>query len=791
MSILPIDNLNKYTGGGKAYGISLLKSYSMNTPLTFLVREYNEPALIKFLDSLPSDLNLAVRSSAVDEDGPDLSFAGQYESILNLHSKKETLSAIRKCLNENGNNKNSTSYKKQLNSKIKSKLFVLLQEMVNVDISGVVFTADPVENRRDTISITITNGLGDKLMGGMEDGEQITFLKHNCEKVESRLIPKKQLYQLINEAKTIENQFGKPVDLEWAIDKSGRLWWLQLRPITSLAQANLNELDNKPLYKKPIYTRGNIGEMMPGPVTPLTLSTFAKAIDRGLQVFYDKTGSQEGICSEMLFVHSYYNHLFFDMHRLYESVRRVGISKKENIDFSIVGHEVENVEVEKNVKRFRAVYNSLLMIKYIKGARKSWKRLRRLNNRFRLSCPDNIEDCYYLIHDKLYVLNKAYGLHYVTSSQSGALYAALLAIFADGKAPQIQHHQMANSLFSDIPDVESAEVIKSLDNLARTLPEDPLYKSRFVEAETSKALEYLEKTGPEKLRNMWEGFIKRHGHRCVREAEMFEKEWAADPSQIIELLKVKSSTAFQPPINGKHKANSHETDELNGLKKLGLNYLLPKARKAVARREQTKAWSIRVQNEFKSSYRHLANLLVNKNLLFDKDHIFFLTHEEIGHLIIDENKKHWMKLARDRYNLYPEMKKLQFNDLIYGIPFPVEMDKTEEKPVDGKLHGIPVSRGEIISKVRIVNEIADAYKLKKGEIMVAKFTDVGWTPYYGLISGLITEIGSPLSHGAVVAREYGLPAIVSLKGATSLLKTGQKIKMDAVKGTVEILNDNE
>ncbi|NOY51265.1 MAG: hypothetical protein GXO88_11990 [Chlorobi bacterium] len=791
MSILPIDNLSKYTGGGKAYGISLLKSYSMNIPLTFLVRKYDEAALIRFLDSLPHDLELAVRSSAIDEDGPDLSFAGQYESILNLRTKKETLSAIRKCLNNNGYRKQAASYKKQLSSKTKSKLFVLLQEMVNADISGVIFTADPVENRRDKISINITSGLGDKLMGGMEDGEQLTFLKHNCKAVESRLIPKKQFQQLIKEAKIIEKHFGKPADLEWAIDKSGRIWWLQLRPITSLAKVNLNELDNKPYYRRPIYTRGNIGEMMPGPVTPLTLSTFAKAIDRGLQVFYYKTGAQDGIYDKMLFIHSFYNHLFFDIHRLYESARRVGISKKENIDLSIVGREVENIKVEKTVKKLRASYNSLLMIKYINSAKKSWKKLRRLNKRFKLLCPDDIVDCYDLINDKLAVLSKAYGLHYVTSSQSGALYSAILAIFADGKMPQSRHQRMASSLFSDIPDVESAEVIKSLDEIARVLPEDSLYKSEFVEAKIPAALEYIEKTGPEKLRKLWAEFIERHGHRCVREAEMFEKEWAADPSQIIELLKVKSQHNFPPPFNSKNKTDNPEAGKLKGFKKLILSFILPKARKAVARREQTKAWSIKVQNEFKLSYRHLAELLIKKNLLFDKDHIFFLTHEEIGQLIVNEDKKHWMRLARDRYKLYPEMKKLQFDDLVYGIPFPVDDEKAPEVSVNGKLHGIPVSRGNIISEVRIVNEISDANKLKKGEIMVARFTDVGWTPYYGLISGLITEIGSPLSHGAVVAREYGLPAIVSLKDATSLLKTGQKIKMDAVKGTVEILTNNE
>jgi pyruvate,water dikinase len=99
-----------------------------------------------------------------------------------------------------------------------------------------------------------------------------------------------------------------------------------------------------------------------------------------------------------------------------------------------------------------------------------------------------------------------------------------------------------------------------------------------------------------------------------------------------------------------------------------------------------------------------------------------------------------------------------------------------------------VSQGVVVGKVRIVNSLADASSLKKGEIMVARYTDIGWTPFFSIISGLITEIGSPLSHGAVVAREYGIPAIVSMKGALQNLETGQKIKLDAVKGEVVIMS---
>lgn len=105
-------------------------------------------------------------------------------------------------------------------------------------------------------------------------------------------------------------------------------------------------------------------------------------------------------------------------------------------------------------------------------------------------------------------------------------------------------------------------------------------------------------------------------------------------------------------------------------------------------------------------------------------------------------------------------------------------------PADGCLSGVPVSNGECEGVVRIVHSAEDANKLQKGEIMVARFTDIGWTPYYSVVNGLITEIGSSLSHGAVVAREYGLPTIVNVKGATKVLKDGDRIVMDASRGRI-------
>ena len=794
MSIIPIEKLSDGTGGGKAQGLALLTSFNKKIPLTFVITENDRDAVKALLETFPKGIKLAVRSSAEGEDGANLSFAGQYNSFLNLSAKAEVLEAVDKCF-RSIDEQTVSSYKENFNA-AGSGMNVLIQEMVDVKASGVLFTADPVNNRFDRINMTIVRGVGEKLMSGEVNGENIGFYKQDKTLPKSEILSGELLEQLVLQAKEIEQSYGKPADLEWAIDNDNTIWWLQLRPVTKLKRVHLNELDSKPLYQNSVYTRGNIGEMMPGPVTPLTLSTFAVAIDVGLQEFYKKVGAIKEVSSEMLFVHSYYNHLFFDMQRLYEIVKHVAIAKKANVDFSVVGATVPGINIEKKRGLYNSALNSLRMVQYINSAPSAGKKLKKLYESFKLNCGDDMVSCYNTISENLPVLNEAYSLHYVTSSQSGGLFSAIINVFSGGKMPSQEHQQKANALFSNIPGIESAEAIKALDKISEAVVRDEKAKVQFVEADVNSALNYLEKTGSKDVTTSWAAFMSRHGHRCVREAEMIEKEWAEDPSPIIESLKAKVNVMMHSPEAGGKENRQHNIEPfvkgLSVVKRAIIKQLLPKARKAVARREQTKAQSVGVQNKFKLAYRHLAQLLLKEELLEEDSHIFFLTHKELGELVNRQNADYWKKVSKERAQLYPEMQKLSFADLCFGIPVPEDdiynnYATDYESQHEGELVGIPVSQGVATGKVRVVTTLAEAALLQKGEIMVAKFTDVGWTPFYGIVSGLITEIGSPLSHGAVVAREYSLPSIVSLKGATSRLITGQTIHLDAVTGKVEVI----
>ena len=283
------------------------------------------------------------------------------------------------------------------------------------------------------------------------------------------------------------------------------------------------------------------------------------------------------------------------------------------------------------------------------------------------------------------------------------------------------------------------------------------------------------------LLEKYQAFLAHHGHRCIKEAELRNKPWREDETSLMNYLSSiikspKSLVAKEEELDYKKEFAFVK----NPLLKAACITFAKKSRQAVVDREYTKSCLIKIIDLFKTQYARLAALLLSSGLLPDTDLIYFLTHKEIGRLIEGADLT---PLALRRRKAHQIQQELTFDDVYIGKPVADTFDAEES---EGVLRGVPVSNGSCEGIVHIVNSAEDANRLQKGEIMVAKFTDIGWTPYYSIVNGLVTEIGSALSHGAVVAREYNLPATVNVKGATKVLKNGDHITLDATKGTIVI-----
>jgi pyruvate,water dikinase len=208
----------------------------------------------------------------------------------------------------------------------------------------------------------------------------------------------------------------------------------------------------------------------------------------------------------------------------------------------------------------------------------------------------------------------------------------------------------------------------------------------------------------------------------------------------------------------------------------------------VRNREATKSRLVLATARFKAAYRQLGRALASRRRLEDEDLVFFLTHVELG-VVSRGRSPELARIAAARRDALPFQMGLVFDEVVRGRPEPHEA----EPPVDtaGTLVGQPVSRGVVSGFARVVRTLEEASEIRRGEILVAPITDVGWTPYFAAIAGLATDIGSAVSHGAVVAREYGLPAVVNLRHATRRFKTGDRVLLDGERGVLRLLGDDE
>ena len=220
----------------------------------------------------------------------------------------------------------------------------------------------------------------------------------------------------------------------------------------------------------------------------------------------------------------------------------------------------------------------------------------------------------------------------------------------------------------------------------------------------------------------------------------------------------------------------------------GLRWILPKAHNAIRRREHTKSQLVDVAHRFQIAFRHLGDQLAAEGTIPDADLVYFFTTDELTAFAARPTAAD-VERALARRDALDYQQRLEFPEISVGLPQPLEPQVLEV--TDGVLQGRPASRGVVEGVVRVAHTLAEAAALTPGEILVTPITDIGWTPYFSLIGGLVTDLGSSVSHGAVIAREYGLPCVVNARQATRFLATGDRVRLDGDTGSVTLLSAAE
>ncbi|CAK9798813.1 Probable phosphoenolpyruvate synthase [Anthophora quadrimaculata] len=797
-----------------------------STPVVEEVKD----AIVKAIANLESENDndklpkYAVRSSAVGEDSEETSAAGQNSTYLGIQGVDNIIKSIAMCWASLFSYQ-SVEYRKQHGMFIKSSMSVCVQQMVNADAAGVMFTRHPTNGDPSNIIITANYGLGESVVSATVEPDTIivhrswnnkltiksSFVGNKKEKIltgdngvvrielneqenKTVCVSEKIALRLADIGVNLESLFGSGRDIEWAVVNEN-IYLLQARPITTLYSWTdfelTHELDSSVPSDIDIITFANLGEVFPNPLSPLTISVIIGAFERGIcnafqitnRVFFTVIGMKCAI--------NYYN-MF-----LREPTKKITLLNKV-ADIAVCGSvvitpEIHKIACERNGEA--TLWRRMFMIyKMVDDAVKN-SRVEKAAKELKKNLILNAEDfhtaysLYNEINQQFQNYLKGTECHMHTSRVSIVYQIFAMALLTKGYKDLIpEHFSDIALLFGSCSDVVSAEILTRLKKIVIYIKKCEK-EEEFKKVDTEKGINWLKVNCPPAAKEL-DNLLKDHGHRCIQEMDFLSEPWSLKPENLVATLQtmmaISETNKLSKPLNVEETVAQLKTPK-STITKWILKKLVPRCRKAVVRRELTKAIFVSIVHTFRLAYRRLGKLMVLEGYLPSEDLIFFLTHNEVEQILTHHNSTLVQKAFR-RKRIFPRLKNIKYPEINVGMPIP-EKDNLNVIMDDKstKIQGTSVCGGSVLNRACVITDLRDAQKIQPGDILITHSTDIGWSPYFSLLSGIVTELGGLISHGAVVAREYGLPCIVGAKKATQIFQTGDTVLLAADIGVLQLV----
>ncbi len=791
--------------GGKAWQLGLLERAGAEVPRFVALSagafdSHDTEGLVAALKQAGfGAAKLAVRSSGLGEDGAQASFAGQFESVLGVDVEGAPAALRRVWDSAKGERALAYAGGKSM------RMGVVVQEMVEAEAAGVAFTADPLDGDPATVVISAVPGLGEKLVSGEVDAQ--TWRVRSGQALEQAggqaCLSREEAIRLAARFKELEAALGGPQDLEWALGPGRKLWMLQARPITTL-KGELRIWDNS-----------NIVESYSGLTLPLTFSYARAAYEEAYKVFARMLGVSEAdirahneLFSDRLGLvrgHVYYNLICW-----YKSLTYLP-GYKFNRKFM---EKMMGVREELPVKLEPASTGSktgdfLRLLKVVTGLLKElWqveKEVASFHARMnRVLGPYEAEDVRSWDADRLAALfrrlEKELLAHWkapLSNDFFAMIYFGALSGMLEKRLPQLPKSTV-NDLLCGEGGIISTEPARRLSAFARRVKSTPALAQLFAAQPGNAALWQALDAQPAFKADL-KAYLHRFGARCAMELKLETVPLDDDPPALIAMLRgylvqdLKSEEEMQAhELAIRRKAEAQVFGALSLPRRLLLNHLLKGARRMIKNRENLRFERTRGLAVVRRIFQGIAARLAEGGLLASPGDVFYLTKQEVFGALdgnsVTGDFKGLVALRRKEYEGYaqagPPPERFSTRGPLRLAPIP--LPQAAAQAADGALRGLGCCPGVVRARVRLVRDPRQAGDLK-GRIMVAERTDPGWTLLFPAADGLLVERGSLLSHSAIVAREVGLPCVVSIPGLMATLKDGEEVEMDGALGTVRRL----
>jgi pyruvate, water dikinase len=735
--------------GQKAATLSYLKRLGYLVPDGWVLPPGEDARpFIEFIDTY-DETPLVVRSSAMGEDSETASAAGQYLTVLDINSAQALHDAILDC-QAAYNNPAAVKYRRDRNQ-ADAPMAVLIQKQISGVFSGVAFSRDPVDPMNPAVVIEALSGNASRVVSG-----QFTPQRY-CVDVETRNIaspptgeiPQEIIQSVATLAREIEDLYrGIPQDIEWTHDGQ-QLWLLQARSITTL---------------QPIWTRKIAAEVIPGVIRPLTWS-LNRPLTCGVwgDIFTVVLGKRaKGLdFEETATLH--FQHAYFNATLLGEIFLRMGLPP-ESLEFLTRGAKFSKPPLQSTLRNLPGLLKLLqqewnLDRNFDRDLQKYFAPTFKLIEALPLS-EASPRDLLERVDAILSVLKRA-TYYSILAPLSLALRQAILKVGAE---------QLDNS---QTPEVASARSLAELATYARKLlPIDRLSgyscPSLFAHlAEIPDGQEILEH---------FDKWLDKYGYLSEAATDIAVPRWKEDPRSMRALF---TRFLFNPP-------QQKETPESATSLKVQI----------VQKRLNLKGQATEIYSQLLAHLRWtfvaLEKLWLKDGTLSTKGDLFFLEIGEIQRLIensdpqLRERLPQLIDRRRTQYKQNQELVSVPY--VVYGTPKSLPLISTLSLPSDRRLQGIAASSGQVEGRVKIIRTLQQTNEIDSQTILVVPYTDSGWTAILASAGGIVAEVGGALSHGAIVAREYGIPAVMDVHNAMQLLKDGQRVRVDGQSGVIEILD---